>query len=314
KHDVGSDTFPGLFADIYNLNQKTDTKLSASSKHHVESADSIKDIEHDSISIVPATLLESIAKSADLNSMRLLLERIASYCPVVIKGKKPSWIKAPLASFDSNDELEAFIQKLCEPYQADRYSIACGKSIILKSNTINPAYEILQSLGLVNKDDSKPKSISVILATKRAQHVEHALKQIQRQTIKPVDVLLMLHGISDEEYSNIKPILESSPLPLKVHRMSESTLFGDVLNKAVEESTGDLIAKFDDDDHYFPEHLEDLYAAYLSSCADVIGKWNNWVHLEAENITINWVPENANGYTKHIPGGTFLVKADLLRK
>lgn len=312
KNDVEASDFPGIFTDIYRLNQRTDVPYSG--KLFIKTADDIVNIEHGKLSIIDSSLLGDLAKTANIAGIQTILEKIGGYCPVVIKGDKPEWFDVPVECFNNDTDLDEFIEKVSMPYQLDRYAIACGRFVTINLNSIKPAYRILRHIGAVDDNDLKSKRISIILSTKRAKHIEHALEQIERQTIQPADVVLMLHGITDKEYDGIKPVIKASALNIKLNRVSESVLFGDVLNMAVNQCSSDFIAKIDDDDYYFPHHLEDLLAAHLSSCADIVGKWNNWVYLKSEDTTVNWVPENANIYAKHLPGGAFLAKADLLRK
>ena len=61
---------------------------------------------------------------------------------------------------------------------------------------------------------------------------------------------------------------------------------GGVLNEALAASTGELVAKFDDDDLYGPHHLWDLVLAAEYSGAALVGKVSEYVYLAGVDRTV----------------------------
>ena len=59
-----------------------------------------------------------------------------------------------------------------------------------------------------------------------------------------------------------------------------SLSLGECLNLAVDSADGDVIAKFDDDDHYGEHYLADQVTALRYSAADLVGKQAHYMHLE----------------------------------
>ena len=243
---------------------------------------------------------------------RSLNTRIANAEIVAVKGSRPSWISHEVKVLKNNQELDNFAAELSENYAAEHYTLACSRDTIMKMNSLEVTESILKDIQVIPADSETLPSIGIILATRRPENLPSALKQIENQTIKPAEVAVLLHGISDEEHEAAVDVIKKSNLNAIHQRLDKEVIFGDVLNAGLELLSTDLVSKMDDDDFYRPNHLLDLYVARMHSCADFVGKWNNWVYLEAENRTINWVNENSNQYVKHLPGGTFLVSRSTL--
>lgn len=300
------------FADIYSIKQKS-IQRELTDSHHVDSTEKLNSIDHTRISIIRKSVINHIETTNSLEEARLLTERIASYCPVIFEGSAPTWIDSSTKSYANDTQLEKILNELGKPYQAERYAISCGREIVINSNSLTRITPILQSIGLTSSNTTQV-GISTILSTKRPHNVQHALEQLEAQTITPNQVIVMLHGASKSECDQVTKLAKKSRLHCEIHQIDADVLFGDVLNQAVEYADQKLVTKIDDDDYYLPHHLADLYAAWLSTKADYVGKWNNWVYLAAEDKTISWIPESANSYVQHLPGGTFLTTAQLLRE
>ena len=253
-------------------------------------------------------------KSESINRKRRnkINQYIASGGLTIIKGEtKPDWVSKELWLCKDSISINEAAKELSTDYKAEQYAIKCSRDTILSFNTLNLTESLLIETGLI-KDKAPSPTIGVIMSTKRPKNIQNALEQIEHQSIPVNEVVLMLHGFSKKEYQKTIALTENSSLNIKTKLVSNSVIFGDVLNMGLDLSTSDLITKMDDDDFYLPNHLLDLYAAHLHSRADFVGKWNNWVYIESEDKTINWVPENSNAYVKHLPGATFLVKRSVL--
>lgn len=244
-------------------------------------------------------------------SISQITTMIASGVPVIIKGKRPKWISREVAAFDNEKDIEEYISSLSGPYAAERYAVTCRQSTILQFNPLRCITKILMDIGLINQ--SYEPSISVLLATRRPGQLKHALEQLEKQTMPPSEVLVLLHGVSSVERKGAEDTANASPLNTRVQVYDKATLFGEVLNGGLDLATGEFTTKIDDDDYYAPNHILDLYVAFLHSQADIVGKWNNWVYLKTEGKVINWIPEVANSYVRHLPGGTLLGRTTVLQ-
>ncbi|MDS1269565.1 glycosyltransferase [Lipingzhangella sp. LS1_29] len=160
-------------------------------------------------------------------------------------------------------------------------------------------------------------TISVILCTRRPEMVEFALNQVCRQRRVTMEVLLTLHGFSAEQ-AGLAPVLAQARNRLQDHghqlittEAAGNQLYGQVLNTALERSSGALVAKMDDDDWYGPEHLADLLLAKDYSGADIAGSGQEYTYLEELDITVRrgTVTERAWQY---VAGGAFLADRTVL--
>lgn len=150
--------------------------------------------------------------------------------------------------------------------------------------------------------------VSVILCTRRPEMVGFALAQIARQRGVRLEVVLTLHGFP----ASLAPVaaaiaeFDSLGIPLVVHEADADQVFGSVLNDSVARSSGDLIAKWDDDDWYGPDHLADLVLARTYSGADLVGSGQDFVYLQEVDVTV-WRSRESETATRFIAGGTLLV-------
>jgi hypothetical protein len=87
---------------------------------------------------------------------------------------------------------------------------------------------------------------------------------------------------------------------------------GQVLTKLAEISSGQCIAKMDDDDIYGPHHLRDLADAMIDTRAEVVGRAMNYVYLEPLNITVRrFSPSGTQAvelFSDWVCGGTILAQ------
>ncbi|NJC22639.1 hypothetical protein BJ994_001715 [Arthrobacter pigmenti] len=153
-------------------------------------------------------------------------------------------------------------------------------------------------------------TVSVVLATRRPERIEVALKQIDRQSWPSVEVVLVLHG-ADISEADLKRMSGDFTRDLVVRKCDASIVLGEVLNVGVEAAAGDLIAKMDDDDWYAPHHLTDLVNARTYSGAELVGSQVEYVYLESLDITTKR-PYEGERYANHVAGGTMLISSSSL--
>jgi len=91
-------------------------------------------------------------------------------------------------------------------------------------------------------------------------------------------------------------------------------IFGDALNKGLDQATGTYITKMDDDDHYGPNHITDLITAHTYSNADITGKWGNIVYLEGSDLTLDYQTDREEQFGTHLPGATMFMERELLQR
>ena len=82
-----------------------------------------------------------------------------------------------------------------------------------------------------------------------------------------------------------------------------------MLNEALEQSRGELVTKFDDDDYYGPEHIWDLVLAHEYSRASLVGKAAEYVYLEGSDRTLRRFRGGAErvGSKLSLAGGAMII-------
>jgi len=141
---------------------------------------------------------------------------------------------------------------------------------------------------------SRP-SVSVVMATRRPEMLEHALAQVARQRgVAELELVLATHGF------------DADPAGVTVVPMPADAVFGDVLNAAVAASSGELLLKMDDDDWYSPDFVADLLRARSYSGADLVGAPDDLYYLEDRDLTLR-LGHVGEVYKGFVAGGTMLV-------
>ncbi len=143
-------------------------------------------------------------------------------------------------------------------------------------------------------------SVSVLLATNRPEQIDHAIGQLERQSYPELEVVVGLHGPAAARAHDL-------PGDIKVIEADASLTLGEVLQMAVEASSGELLSKVDDDDWYGPDHIWDLVLAREVSGAALVGKGSEFVYLTSSETTIRRFIGGADTWTTTIGGGALLI-------
>ncbi|MGM0929178.1 MAG: glycosyltransferase [Actinomycetota bacterium] len=156
----------------------------------------------------------------------------------------------------------------------------------------------------------EPETISVVLATRRADRLREAVQQIERQDWPAVEIVLVLHGIELPD-ADLEQLRNYCSRDLVVRKAGSEMVLGEVLNLGVRAASGEFIAKMDDDDWYGRHHLRDLVHARRYSGAVLTGSQVEFVYLEDLDI-LTRRPSEGERYSDHVAGGTMLIsKSDL---
>lgn len=198
-------------------------------------------------------------------------------------------------------------RQLCEPDQWERTSVRVRRHLHRHHAREAHVDVILARCGL---ETAPPPRISVLLSTRRSEHVTHALGQIGRQDHPAVEVVLVLHGIPRPDDRS----LEAGRHPLTAIEVPADRPLGAALDAGLDRARGSLVAKMDDDDHYGSGHLSDLVVALRYSGADIVGRWANAVYLEQQDITVHGDLDRQERWATHLPGATMLARGEVLRR
>ena len=154
-------------------------------------------------------------------------------------------------------------------------------------------------------------SVSVVMATRRPDLLEHALGQVARQRgVDRLELVLAPHGF-EVEPARVRDLAGGAEVV--VVPQPEDVLFGDVLHAAAFAADGDVVMKMDDDDWYAPDAVADLLLARAYSGAELVGMPDNLYYLEPTDETLR-LPMPTEVYRSWVAGGTMLLDRGLLHE
>ena len=150
--------------------------------------------------------------------------------------------------------------------------------------------------------------VSVLLATRRPELIEHALRQVGRQRGVDLELVLATHGFTPDP-GVTDAFRERSGMALEVLSAPAEQSFGRVLNAAATRATGDVLLKMDDDDWYGPDFVSDLLLARDYSGADVVGCPPEFMFVEPLWVTVRR-RDATEQYRPVVAGGTMMVSRE----
>lgn len=178
--------------------------------------------------------------------------------------------------------------------------------------------EIAALEALRNSRRSKIKkypTVSVLVSTLRADDLSHLLDQLIAQTLPAFELVLGLHNIElSASHKRQIAALNRRKIKIIAKEFSKDKTLGMILSELAKLSSGEFIAKMDDDDYYGPEHLRDLLDAAIATKADVVGRAMNYVYLEPLQLTVRrFAPHGTQAvelWSDWVCGGTILAKRE----
>lgn len=192
----------------------------------------------------------------------------------------------------------------------ERIGILQTRTVLGSLNRANSLEKILEHLSI--EVNSQPL-ISILAVTKRPEYIERMIENTAKQKNVKVEIKVGLHDISSKS-ADIKKLLQRSKnIQIEVKSYPKTSMLGEILRDLANSSTGDYIAKMDDDDYYGEHHLYDLLVAHSYVDAAIVGKWSNFVWFEQDKKLVNWRVDKQEVYVPHLPGATWLGRAELIR-
>jgi hypothetical protein len=163
-----------------------------------------------------------------------------------------------------------------------------------ENNSLNRSTTFSQEIQVISdnrlsrrKKMKKYPKVSVVLSTVRPDDLTSILSQIKLQTLKSFELAIGLHGIQlNAKHKLLIGELNKRDIKVKVEKYPETSTLGFILTDLAGKTSGDFVAKMDDDDYYGPEHLRDLVDAIVDKSADAVGRAMNYVYLEPLDLTV----------------------------
>ena len=171
--------------------------------------------------------------------------------------------------------------------------------------------DALDSVGIRARKQSLT-DVALICVTNRPENTSLMLGNLNRQFAPNREVVLVLNA-PDFDESTIRRALQTFSRVTILERSPEVPL-GQCLNTAMANTDARVVAKFDDDDCYGTNYLDDMVSALSWSGAAVVGKHSYLAYLESENVSILRFPGHEWSFTGYIAGGTIVVDRQAVPK
>jgi len=182
-----------------------------------------------------------------------------------------------------------------------------------RSTTFSQEIEAISELRLSRrKNVKKYPTVSVVLSTVRPDDLTSILFQIKLQTLKTFELFIGLHEIQlNAQHKLLISELNKRGVKVSVEKYTKGDTLGSILTDLAGKTSGDYVAKMDDDDYYGPDHLRDLVDVIVDKEADVAGRAMNYVYLEPLDLTVRRFgvqgTQAVEIWSDWVCGGTILV-------
>ncbi|MFG1919005.1 glycosyltransferase [Micromonospora sp. NPDC048898] len=192
----------------------------------------------------------------------------------------------------------------------DRQAVRGVRWVMREHTYADRVDDLLRTVGLRSSPQPRPR-VSIVAPTHRLGGYQSIIRNVGRQTHADLELILGLHGV-DEPESRIRDAAAAQSIQhLTVVRLPSELSLGSVCNELIKTATAPYVARFDDDDHYGPNYLEDQLRAFEYTEADIVGKWTRFIFLERLPALGVIFPGTEHVYGTPLCGGTLLMRREL---
>lgn len=164
-----------------------------------------------------------------------------------------------------------------------------------------------------NKSSGIDRGVSVITITCRPNNIHYIFENYISQSFENKEFIILLNNneMDIEKYKKNASKYKN----IKILKLDESYTLGQCKNYAIENSTKDYIAFFDDDDYYAPNFLKQSLETFDKVNADIVGKASFYIYFE-ESKTLGIFHHNyinqENRYVTHVADPSMIFKRKIL--
>ncbi|WP_433335597.1 glycosyltransferase family protein [Spirillospora sp. CA-294931] len=212
---------------------------------------------------------------------------------------------------DGKDATRALRALLNGPELRDRQAHLALREIH-ESHTYGHRVETVLDAAGLGRERPRP-TVSMVLPTCRAGQITQAIEQVARQRWRPLQLVLVLHGLDLDLTLVEKRAREAGLDDVIVIAAHRDLTLGGCLNLGIRAADGAYIGKMDDDELYGPHYVSDLIPAFSYTEAGVVGKLAHYAYLESIGATLLRYPDHEHRYVNVVRGGALLAEGDLLR-
>lgn len=154
--------------------------------------------------------------------------------------------------------------------------------------------------------------VTVITATNRPQHMERLLANYLRQDYPHKQLIIVLNNAHFDLEEWQRKTWRYKDIEL-IHLQGSPSL-GLCFNTAIIRAKYDLVAKFDDDDYYFPQYLFNSTRHFINTNADIVGKVCRYIYFADLSTLALYSLGVENEFVTYVAGATMIVKKNLFDK
>ncbi|AJE66427.1 glycosyltransferase [Corynebacterium glutamicum] len=259
--------------------------------------------------------VNSVVESPSMCARRIF-EITASGTPVITTPSKAISNFFPpeeVTVVETHEQAQLAMRALVNsPQLRDRMVHKAQRRIWREHTYSHRASQVLEAAGIDHEKSSLP-TVSVMVSTNRPHQIEHVLTQVAHQQQVEMELLLLCHGFEPKHDMISRRCVELGIQNYKILEGPASWSLGACLNKIVEESSGQVLAKFDDDDFYGPNYLLDQLNALNYSGAGLVGKECSYLYDAETDVIIRRRPEREHIFTRFVAGPTLVGFAEVFR-
>ena len=205
-------------------------------------------------------------------------------------------------------EANAIAKRLLEnEWEWLRISHLGYREVMLKHTYEHRAMQIANVLGQNIKQEDP--LVSIVIASNRPHFIDRIVKNVSRQVYPNIEVIIIAQNYNDQELLKLEQKLKDSSKVFRATHVikndSEDTL-GKRLNQGIALSQGEYVAKFDDDDFYFPNYLQDMLIPFKFGDYGIVGKKEIFIYLEGQNKTFVRYKGQRHMETDFLTGATLV--------
>lgn len=147
--------------------------------------------------------------------------------------------------------------------------------------------------------------VSIITCTNREEFIENVFNNYEQQTWQDKELIIVLN----KDSMNIDKWIEKAKnYPnVFVYQLHEKATLGDCLNYGVFRASGEIIAKFDDDDYYGPNYLSNAMAAFQNKDVMVAGKGSYYIYFKNKKALV-FVSNTENSFADTVAGASLIFR------
>lgn len=256
--------------------------------------------------------VNTIINSETMMSRRVY-EILASGTPVIsapsqaIESQFDGIVQVASNSREANEATDRLLSDERHWFKTSQRGI---REVVMKHQYKHLGHIVRQTIFGGTESLNKPL-VSVIVATKRSNFLDRIVQNISRQKNVRMEVIFAFTDAWAEEKKNEieKRICAATNVErCQVLTFPSTMKLGSKLDQAIQRSTGEYIAKFDDDDFYFENYLADQIMCFDFANCDIVGKWSFPVWLEESDKLILRHPGHEHAHTHLVAGPTLVIR------